>query len=77
LLHNLPAGNWDAGERGIACHPDRVDEFREGVRTAISYAKQLNVKQLNCLVGIVPAGVSLDTAHRTAVGQPEVSPPMR
>ena len=67
VLHNLPAGNWDAGERGIACHPDRVDEFREGVRTAISYAKQLNVKQLNCLVGIVPAGVSLDTAHRTAV----------
>jgi hydroxypyruvate isomerase len=20
LLHNLPAGNWEAGERGIACH---------------------------------------------------------
>ncbi len=31
VLHNLPAGDWDAGERGIACHPDRVDEFREGV----------------------------------------------
>jgi len=24
VLHNLPGGNWDAGERGIACHPDRV-----------------------------------------------------
>ena len=31
VLHNLPAGNWAAGERGIACHPDRVSEFREGV----------------------------------------------
>ena len=31
VLHNLPAGDWDAGERGIACHPDRVSEFREGV----------------------------------------------
>ena len=31
MLHNLPAGDWDAGERGIACHPDRVDEFRDGV----------------------------------------------
>ena len=31
VLHNLPAGDWDAGERGIACHPDRVDEFRAGV----------------------------------------------
>src|ERR1700756_963400 len=59
VLHNLPAGNWEAGERGIACHPDRIEEFRQGVTTAISYAKQLNVKQLNCLVGIVPAGVSL------------------
>ena len=29
-LHNLPAGDWEAGERGIACHPDRVDEFRAG-----------------------------------------------
>ncbi|HJV02845.1 MAG TPA: hydroxypyruvate isomerase [Burkholderiaceae bacterium] len=67
VLHNLPAGNWEAGERGIACHPDRVEEFRAGVRTAISYAKQLGVKQLNCLVGIVPPGVSQDTAHRTVV----------
>ncbi len=67
VLHNLPAGNWEAGERGIACHPERVEEFRQGVATAISYAKQLNVSQLNCLVGIVPAGVSLDAAHRTVV----------
>ena len=68
VLHNLPAGNWEAGERGIACHPNRVDEFREGVRTAINYAKALGVKQLNCLVGIVPPGVSQDVAHRTVVG---------
>ena len=32
VLHNLPAGNWAAGERGIAILPDRVDEFRDGVR---------------------------------------------
>ncbi len=35
VLHNLPAGDWDAGERGIACHPDRVDEFRAGVARGI------------------------------------------
>ena len=51
VLHNLPAGNWEAGERGIACHPDRVDEFRTGVGTAITYAKALGVNQLNCLAG--------------------------
>ncbi|WP_315812590.1 hydroxypyruvate isomerase [Bradyrhizobium sp. SZCCHNR2028] len=55
VLHNLPAGNWAAGERGIAILPDRVDEFRDGVRRAIEYARALDCRQLNCLVGIAPA----------------------
>ena len=38
VLHNLPAGDWAAGERGIACHPDRVGEFQDGVGKAIEYA---------------------------------------
>ena len=57
VLHNLPAGNWEAGERGIACHPDRLEEFRAGVGRAIAYAKVLGVAQLNCLAGKAPAGV--------------------
>jgi hydroxypyruvate isomerase len=57
VLHNLPAGDWDAGERGIACHPDRVAEFRAGVPRAIEYAKALGAPQLNCLAGKAPAGV--------------------
>ncbi|HCE08532.1 MAG TPA: hydroxypyruvate isomerase [Oxalobacteraceae bacterium] len=68
VLHNLPAGNWEAGERGIACHPNRVGEFQEGVEEALRYAKVLGVKQLNCLVGITPPGVSADSAHETVVG---------
>ena len=43
VLHNLPAGDWEAGERGIACHPDRVAEFRRGVSQAIAYAQVLGV----------------------------------
>jgi hydroxypyruvate isomerase len=54
VLHNLPAGNWAAGERGIAILPDRISEFRDGVFRAIDYAKALDCKQLNCLVGIAP-----------------------
>jgi hydroxypyruvate isomerase len=54
VLHNLPAGNWAAGERGIAILPDRVDEFRDGLARAIDYAKALDCHQLNCLVGIAP-----------------------
>jgi hydroxypyruvate isomerase len=67
VLHNLPAGDWAAGERGIGCHPGRVDEFRAGVDQAIAYATTLGVKQVNCLAGIRPAGVSDADARRTLV----------
>src|SRR3981081_1626995 len=56
VLHNLPAGNWAAGERGIAILPDRVDEFRVGLRRSIYYANALDCRQVNCLVGVAPAG---------------------
>ncbi|GGX94967.1 hydroxypyruvate isomerase [Massilia dura] len=67
VLHNLPAGNWEKGERGIACHPDRVEEFREGVDRAIEYATALRCRTVNCLVGIAPAGVSEDVLRQTVV----------
>jgi hydroxypyruvate isomerase len=54
ILHNLPAGNWEGGERGIACDPQRVNEFRQGVDQAIEYAQRLGVKQINCLAGKRP-----------------------
>src|SRR5580765_4666691 len=49
ILHNLPGGNWAGGDRGIGCLPDRVDEFRAGVDTAVDYATILGCTQLNCL----------------------------
>lgn len=67
VLHNLPAGDWGAGERGIACHPDRVDEFKAGVDKAIEYATALGCKQVNCLAGIAPAGVDAATLRATFV----------
>ena len=54
VLHNLPAGDWAKGERGIACHPDRVGEFQDGVGMAVEYARALGCTQLNCLAGICP-----------------------
>ena len=68
VLHNLPAGNWAGGERGIACHPDRVGEFRDGVQQALDFAAALNPPQLNALAGIAPAGVSEADARQTLVG---------
>jgi hydroxypyruvate isomerase len=65
VLFNLPAGNWEAGDRGIACHPDRVSEFQDGVGKAIDYARALGCAQVNCLAGIAPAGVEPQVAHKT------------
>ena len=67
VLHNLPAGDWDAGERGIACYPDRTAEFREGVAKAIGYAKVLGVPRLNCLAGKTPAGAADAVLRKTLV----------
>jgi hydroxypyruvate isomerase len=67
VLHNLPAGDWAKGERGIACDPGREAEFREGVERAVRYAAALGCRQLNCLAGIAPAGVAPEVVRRTFV----------
>ncbi len=67
VLHNLPAGDWAAGERGLAVLPDRVGEFQDGVGLAIDYATALGCKQVNCLAGIAPPGVAADVLRQTFV----------
>jgi hydroxypyruvate isomerase len=68
VLFNLPPGDWGKGERGIAALPERVEEFRKGVDTAITYAKALGCPQVNCLAGIAPAGVAPDVLEDVFVG---------
>src|SRR5690606_26474614 len=67
VLHNLPAGDWESGERGIACLPDRVGEFQDGVGRAIEYATTLGCSQVNCLIGKIPAGGDADKVNATVV----------
>ena len=67
VLFNLPAGNWEAGERGIACDPSRTDEFREGVTQAIEYAQTLDNTRVNCLAGKQPVNVDIEDARTTFV----------
>jgi len=67
VLHNLPAGDWAAGERGIACLPERTAEFRDGVAKAIRYARALGCTRLNCLAGITPPAVDPRRVHGTLV----------
>lgn len=60
-LFNLPPGNWDAGERGLAALPGREAEFRESVDTALRYAEALDCPRLHAMAGLVPEGASRET----------------
>ena len=56
VLFNAPPGNWDGGERGLACLPGRETEFREGITQALRYAEALQCPRLHVMAGLVPQG---------------------
>lgn len=66
-LINMPAGDWAAGERGIACLPDRKAEFKDGVERAISYSLALGCPLINCLAGLKPSDLPREQAWDTLV----------
>ncbi|MGA0533529.1 hydroxypyruvate isomerase [Hansschlegelia sp. KR7-227] len=65
VLHNLPPGDWTAGDRGVAIFPDRRQEFRDGVARALDYAVALGCDQLNCLAGVAPEGADRHALDET------------
>ncbi|KAF0184149.1 MAG: hydroxypyruvate isomerase [Nitrospirae bacterium] len=76
VLHNLPAGDWAAGERGIACIPGREAEFRAGVDVAITYAQKIGCSMLNCLVGKRPAGIHDEDLRQALVANLSYAAPL-
>jgi hydroxypyruvate isomerase len=67
VLFDPSPGDWEAGERGLACIPGRQDEFRATVRDALQTAQRVGTRRLNALVGIKPPGVDDLQARRTVV----------
>lgn len=67
VLFNAPPGNWDAGERGLACLPGREAEFREGIAKAVEYAKALQCPSIHVMAGLVPQGVYAATVRATYI----------
>ncbi len=55
VLFNAPPGDWDAGERGIACLPGREEEFRRGFEKALAYAEALNCPRVHVMAGLARA----------------------
>jgi hydroxypyruvate isomerase len=66
-LFNLPLGDRDSGERGLACLPDRVAEFRAGVPLALAAARALGCARINCMAGVAPAGADPAVLRATLV----------
>jgi 2-dehydrotetronate isomerase len=58
VLFNAPPGDWNSGERGIACLPGREDEFRKGFNLAMEYAQILNCPRIHVMAGIAPQGIN-------------------
>ena len=76
VLHNLPAGDWDSGDRGIACDPARVGEFQDSVGVAVEYATALDCPQVNCLAGVKPDNVSGENARDTFISNLQFASPI-
>lgn len=56
VLFNAPPGDWDGGERGIACLPGREAEFRDGFARALDYAQALDCPRIHVMAGLAPTG---------------------
>lgn len=67
VLFDPAPGDWDAGERGIACNPGREAEFERSIEQALQTAKRLGVHRLNALTGVPRSDVTPEVAHRTLV----------
>ncbi|HSQ72266.1 MAG TPA: 2-oxo-tetronate isomerase [Rubrivivax sp.] len=67
VLFNAPPGNWEAGERGLACLPGRQSEFREAMNLALEYAAALDCPRVHAMAGLAPAGTARETLRATYI----------
>jgi hydroxypyruvate isomerase len=66
-LFNMPPGDWAAGERGIGALPGREQEFRDGVETALVYAKTTKCRILHAMAGLWPQARDRAGAERVYI----------
>ena len=68
VLFNAPPGNWEAGERGLACLPGREQEFRAGMARALHYAQALECPRVHVMAGLVPKDADRSGLRPTYIG---------
>ena len=67
ILFNVPSGDKAKGDFGLACRPERVDEFRAGVDSALEYARVLATPRINVIAGLAHPGDDAAELHATFV----------
>ena len=68
VLFNAPPGDFDAGERGLACLPGRELEFRRGLLDqALPYAQALRCPRIHLMAGLAPPGAEPAELRRTYI----------
>jgi hydroxypyruvate isomerase len=68
VTFNAPAGNWEAGERGLAALPGRKGEFFDGLERAFDLADFVEAKRVHVMGGVIPGEVDFDLVYDTYVG---------
>jgi len=66
-LFNMPPGDWNKGERGLAALPGREAEFAAAVETALQYATALDCRRIHVMSGLITTGADLSLMRRTYV----------
>lgn len=69
VLFNAPPGDWEGGERGLACLPGREAEFRAGIGKALDYAAALDCPRIHVMAGLLPVGSERETLYPTYINQ--------
>ena len=69
VLFNAPPGDWDGGERGLACLPGRDVDFRKGIAQALDYAAVLDCPRIHVMAGLLPAGADRSEFYSTYISQ--------
>ena len=67
-LFDFNAGDWSAGERGIAAHPGRISEFRDRATADLELAVRLGTTTMTILAGVRPPGTRPEACDEALVG---------
>jgi 2-dehydrotetronate isomerase len=65
VLFNASPGQWDAGQRGLACLSEEESAFQSSIWQALAYADTLGCTRIHIMAGLAPQGVEAQTIEAT------------